>query len=72
MLLQTMIQQLMKSLVKLIRGALLPFSLGENELRDYGGWEMKSELSGQWLAHVIQTVRYAYWCFHVRCACVCF
>uniref|UniRef100_A0ACB8FCN0 Exocyst complex component 2 n=1 Tax=Sphaerodactylus townsendi TaxID=933632 RepID=A0ACB8FCN0_9SAUR len=54
---KTMIQQVMKSLVKLIRGALLPFSLGENELREYGGWEMKSELSGQWLPHVIQTVR---------------
>lgn len=52
-----MIQQVMKSLVKLIRGALLPFSLGESELREYGGWEMKSELSGQWLPHVIQTVR---------------
>ncbi|XP_053099804.1 exocyst complex component 2 isoform X2 [Hemicordylus capensis] len=52
-----MIQQVMKSLVKLIRGALLPFSLGESELREYGGWEMKSELSGQWLPHVIQTIR---------------
>ncbi|XP_048364225.1 exocyst complex component 2 [Sphaerodactylus townsendi] len=57
---KTMIQQVMKSLVKLIRGALLPFSLGENELREYGGWEMKSELSGQWLPHVIQTVRHSY------------
>ncbi|NXE26166.1 EXOC2 protein, partial [Ardeotis kori] len=52
-----MIQEVMNSLVKLIRGALLPFSLGEGELRQYGGWEMKSELSGQWLTHVIQTVR---------------
>ncbi|XP_015281329.1 PREDICTED: exocyst complex component 2, partial [Gekko japonicus] len=57
---KTMIQQVMKSLVKLIRGALLPFSLGENELREYGGWETKSELSGQWLPHVIQTVRLCY------------
>nr|XP_056710043.1 exocyst complex component 2 [Euleptes europaea] len=57
---KTMIQQVMKSLVKLIRGALLPFSLGENELREYGGWEMKSELSSQWLPHVIQTVRLSY------------
>ncbi|XP_066479614.1 exocyst complex component 2 [Tiliqua scincoides] len=57
---KTMIQQVMKSLVKLIRGALLPFSLGESELKEYGGWEMKSELSGQWLPHVIQTIRLTY------------
>uniref|UniRef100_A0A5F8HJA1 Exocyst complex component 2 n=1 Tax=Monodelphis domestica TaxID=13616 RepID=A0A5F8HJA1_MONDO len=55
-----MIQEVMYSLVKLIRGALLPFSLKEGELRQYGGWEMKSELSGQWLTHVIQTVRLTY------------
>ncbi|NXI43022.1 EXOC2 protein, partial [Galbula dea] len=52
-----MIQEVMQSLVKLIRGALLPFSLREGEAKHYGGWEMKSELSGQWLTHVIQTVR---------------
>ncbi|NXG41947.1 EXOC2 protein, partial [Psilopogon haemacephalus] len=52
-----MIQEVMHSLVKLIRGALLPFTLREGESREYGGWEMKSELSGQWLTHVIQTVR---------------
>ncbi|NXJ65749.1 EXOC2 protein, partial [Rostratula benghalensis] len=52
-----MIQEVMHSLVKLIRGALLPFTLREGESRQYGGWEMKSELSGQWLTHVIQTVR---------------
>ncbi|XP_025925651.1 exocyst complex component 2 isoform X1 [Apteryx rowi] len=52
-----MIQEVMHSLIKLIRGALLPFSLREGESRQYGGWEMKSELSGQWLTHVIQTVR---------------
>ncbi|KFP43620.1 Exocyst complex component 2, partial [Chlamydotis macqueenii] len=52
-----MIQEVMNCLVKLIRGALLPFSLREGESRQYGGWEMKSELSGQWLTHVIQTVR---------------
>ncbi|XP_071660633.1 exocyst complex component 2 isoform X2 [Patagioenas fasciata] len=54
---EKMIQEVMHSLVKLIRGALLPFSLREGESRQYGGWEMKSELSGQWLTHVIQTVR---------------
>ncbi|KAJ7338482.1 hypothetical protein JRQ81_012372 [Phrynocephalus forsythii] len=57
---KTMILQVMQSLVKLIRGALLPFSLGESELREYGGWEMKSELSSQWLAHIIQTIRLTY------------
>ncbi|OXB60555.1 hypothetical protein ASZ78_006139 [Callipepla squamata] len=54
---EKMIQEVMHSLEKLIRGALLPFSLKEGESRQYGGWEMKSELSGQWLTHVIQTVR---------------
>jgi exocyst complex component 2 len=52
-----MIQDVMHSLVKLIRGALLPLSIREGEGRQYGGWEVKSELSGQWLVHVIQTVR---------------
>ncbi|ETE71354.1 Exocyst complex component 2, partial [Ophiophagus hannah] len=55
-----MIQQVMQSQVKLIRGALLPFSLEENELKEYGGWDMKPELSSQWLPHVIQTVRLSY------------
>ncbi|XP_066578867.1 exocyst complex component 2 isoform X2 [Amia ocellicauda] len=55
-----MIQEVMHSLVKLIRGALLPSSLTELELRQYGGWEMKSELSGQWLTQVIHTVRVSY------------
>ncbi|OCT76374.1 exocyst complex component 2 [Xenopus laevis] len=52
-----MIQDVMQTLVKLIRGALLPFSLEEEELKHYGGWELKSELSGPWLTHVVQTVR---------------
>ncbi|XP_040138134.1 exocyst complex component 2 isoform X2 [Ictidomys tridecemlineatus] len=55
-----MIQEVMHSLVKLIRGALLPLSIREGEMRQYGGWEVKSELSGQWLAHVIQTIRLTY------------
>ncbi|XP_030066811.1 exocyst complex component 2 [Microcaecilia unicolor] len=55
-----MIQEVMQSLVKLIRGALLPFTLGEGELRQYGGWEMKSELSGVWLTHVVHTIRLSY------------
>jgi hypothetical protein len=52
-----MIQEVMHSLVKLIRGALLPLSLREGDGRQYGGWEVQAELSGQWLAHVIQTIR---------------
>ncbi|XP_039609362.1 exocyst complex component 2 isoform X1 [Polypterus senegalus] len=55
-----MIQEVMHSLVKLIRGALLPFSLSQLEQKQYGGWELKSELSGQWLTYVIHTVRSSY------------
>lgn len=55
-----MIQEIMYCLVKLIRGALLPLSIPEGGMRQYGGWEVKSELDGQWLAHVIQTVRLTY------------
>ncbi|KAM8789058.1 exocyst complex component 2 isoform 2-T2 [Rhynchonycteris naso] len=55
-----MIQEVMQCLVKLIRGALLPLSIPEGGVRAYGGWEMKSELSGQWLTHIIQTIRLTY------------
>ncbi|XP_078054600.1 exocyst complex component 2 [Mustelus asterias] len=55
-----MIQEVINSLVKLIRGALLPSSLAEVELRQYGGWEAKMELSGQWLTHIIHTMRINY------------
>ncbi|XP_037375060.1 exocyst complex component 2 isoform X3 [Talpa occidentalis] len=55
-----MIQEVMHCLVRLIRGALLPHSITEGGARLYGGWEVKSELSGQWLAHVIQTIRLTY------------
>uniref|UniRef100_A0A4W3JY28 Exocyst complex component 2 n=1 Tax=Callorhinchus milii TaxID=7868 RepID=A0A4W3JY28_CALMI len=55
-----MIQEVINSLVKLIRGALLPSSLQEVELRHYGGWETKTELPGQWLTHVIHTMRLNY------------
>ncbi|XP_058411379.1 exocyst complex component 2 isoform X1 [Diceros bicornis minor] len=55
-----MIQEVMHCLVKLIRGALLPLSIPEGGVRQYGGWEVKSELSGQWLTHVIQTMRLTY------------
>ncbi|XP_036926312.1 exocyst complex component 2 [Sturnira hondurensis] len=55
-----MIQEIMHCLVKLIRGALLPLSIPEGGVRQYGGWEVKSELEGQWLAHAIQTIRLTY------------
>ncbi|KAM9308773.1 exocyst complex component 2 [Gastrophryne carolinensis] len=55
-----MIQEVMQSLVKLIRGALLPFTLSETDIKLYGGWEVKTELSGPWLAHAVETVRVAY------------
>ncbi|KAM5267935.1 exocyst complex component 2 isoform 2-T2 [Hipposideros larvatus] len=55
-----MIQEVMHCLVKLVRGALLPLSIPEGGVRQYGGWEVKSELSGQWLIHVIQTMRLTY------------
>uniref|UniRef100_F7D521 Exocyst complex component 2 n=1 Tax=Equus caballus TaxID=9796 RepID=F7D521_HORSE len=55
-----MIQEVMHCLVKLVRGALLPLSISEGGARQHGGWEGKSELSGQWLAHVIQTMRLTY------------
>ncbi|XP_045045057.1 exocyst complex component 2 isoform X3 [Desmodus rotundus] len=55
-----MIQEIMHCLVKLIRGALLPLSIPEGGAGQYGGWEVKSELTGQWLAHVIQTIRLTY------------
>ncbi|XP_036376970.1 exocyst complex component 2 [Megalops cyprinoides] len=52
-----MIEEVTHRLVKLVRGALLPSSLSEAELRLYGGWEAKSKLSAQWLTQVIHTVR---------------
>ncbi|XP_070320251.1 exocyst complex component 2 isoform X2 [Odocoileus virginianus] len=52
-----MIQEVMQCLVKLVRGALLPLGAAEGGGRQHGGWEAKAELSGQWLAHVIQTLR---------------
>ena len=50
----------MHCLVKLIRGALLPPSAAEGGVRPGTGREVKAELSGQWLAHVIQTLRLTY------------
>ncbi|XP_077125894.1 exocyst complex component 2 [Ranitomeya variabilis] len=55
-----MIQEVMQCLVKLIRGALLPTTLSQDDLSIYGGWGPKADLSGPWLAHVVQTVRHTY------------
>ncbi|XP_004466922.1 exocyst complex component 2 [Dasypus novemcinctus] len=55
-----MIQEIMHSLVKLIRGALLPLSIREAEARQYGGWGVRADLPGEWLAHVVQTGRLTY------------
>ncbi|XP_062858410.1 exocyst complex component 2 [Trichomycterus rosablanca] len=52
-----MIEEVTRHLVQLVRGALLPASLSENERRIYGGWNMKTPLNGVWLTQVIHTVR---------------
>ncbi|RXN26583.1 Exocyst complex component 2 [Labeo rohita] len=52
-----MIEEVTRRLVKLVRGALLPSSLTEQQLRQYGGWDTKTPLSGAWLTQVIHTVR---------------
>ncbi|KAL1022702.1 hypothetical protein UPYG_G00031250 [Umbra pygmaea] len=52
-----MIEEMTHRLVKLVRGALLPSTLTEPELRLYGGWERTTELTGAWLTQVIHTVR---------------
>uniref|UniRef100_A0A8C7HI31 Exocyst complex component 2 n=1 Tax=Oncorhynchus kisutch TaxID=8019 RepID=A0A8C7HI31_ONCKI len=55
-----MIEEVTHRLVKLVRGALLPSTLTELELRLYGGWENKTELTGPWLTQVIHIVRYGH------------
>ncbi|KAJ8790637.1 hypothetical protein J1605_004610 [Eschrichtius robustus] len=57
---EKMIQEVMHCLVKLLRGALLPLSDAEGGGRQCRGWEVKAELSGQGLAHAIQTLRLTY------------
>uniref|UniRef100_A0A8C2C4E0 Exocyst complex component 2 n=1 Tax=Cyprinus carpio TaxID=7962 RepID=A0A8C2C4E0_CYPCA len=52
-----MIEEVTRRLVQLVRGALLPSSLTELQLRQYGGWDTKTPLSGAWLTQVIHTVR---------------
>ncbi|KAM7012187.1 exocyst complex component 2 isoform 1-T1 [Tautogolabrus adspersus] len=52
-----MIEEMTHRLVKLVRGALLPSTLPQGELNLYGGWENKTELTGNWLTQIIHTVR---------------
>ncbi|KAG7316538.1 hypothetical protein KOW79_020079 [Hemibagrus wyckioides] len=52
-----MIEEVTRRLVQLVRGALLPSSLSESELRVYGGWNTKAPLTGAWLTQIIHTVR---------------
>ncbi|KAG5849851.1 hypothetical protein ANANG_G00076090, partial [Anguilla anguilla] len=54
---KVMIEEVTHRLVKLVRGALLPATLSEPDLRVFGGWEAKTVLTGQWLTQVIHTVR---------------
>ncbi|XP_051954659.1 exocyst complex component 2 [Xyrauchen texanus] len=52
-----LIEEVTRRLVQFVRGALLPSSLNDLELRQYGGWDNKTPLSGAWLTQVIHTVR---------------
>ncbi|KAK2864111.1 hypothetical protein Q7C36_003265 [Tachysurus vachellii] len=52
-----MIEEVIRRLVQLVRGALLPGSLSESELRVYGGWYTRGPLTGAWLTQIIHTVR---------------
>ncbi|KAA0708629.1 Exocyst complex component 2 [Triplophysa tibetana] len=54
---KSMIEEVTRRLVQLVRGALLPSSLTEMELRLYGGWDTKNPLRGAWLTQAIHTVR---------------
>ncbi|XP_056620921.1 exocyst complex component 2 [Triplophysa dalaica] len=54
---KSMIEEVTRRLVQLVRGALLPSSLTEMELRRYGGWDTKNPLRGAWLTQAIHTVR---------------
>nr|XP_045245797.1 LOW QUALITY PROTEIN: exocyst complex component 2-like [Macaca fascicularis] len=38
----------------------VPLSIRDGEAKQYRGWEVKCELSGEWLAHAIQTVRFTH------------
>uniref|UniRef100_W5KFD3 Exocyst complex component 2 n=1 Tax=Astyanax mexicanus TaxID=7994 RepID=W5KFD3_ASTMX len=52
-----MIEEVTRRLVQLVRGALLPGTLREDQRRLYGGWDTKTPLTGTWLTQVIHTIR---------------
>lgn len=52
-----MIEEVTRRLVQLVRGALLPSSLREDQRRLFGGWDTKTPLTGAWLTQVIHTIR---------------
>ncbi|KAI4881279.1 hypothetical protein NFI96_032540 [Prochilodus magdalenae] len=52
-----MIEEVTRHLVQLVRGALLPTTLPQEQRRLYGGWDTKTILTGAWLTQVIHTVR---------------
>lgn len=54
---QKMIEEMTHRLVKLVRGALLPTTLPKSEQNVYGGWDNKTNLSGNWLTQIMHTVR---------------
>lgn len=54
---QKMIEEMTHRLVKLVRGALLPSTLPKSEQNLYGGWDNKTDLSGNWLTQIMHTVR---------------
>lgn len=54
---QKMIEEMTHRLVKLVRGALLPTTLPKSEQNLYGGWDNKTDLSGDWLTQIMHTIR---------------
>ncbi|KAL6486442.1 hypothetical protein MHYP_G00058340 [Metynnis hypsauchen] len=52
-----MIEEVTRRLVQLVRGALLPTTLPQDQRRLYGGWDTKTILTGAWLTQVIHTIR---------------
>lgn len=55
---QKMIEEMTHRLVKLVRGALLPTTLPKSEQNLYGGWDNKTDLSGDWLTQIMHTIRW--------------
>uniref|UniRef100_A0AAR2KXX9 Exocyst complex component 2 n=1 Tax=Pygocentrus nattereri TaxID=42514 RepID=A0AAR2KXX9_PYGNA len=52
-----MIEEVTRRLVQLVRGALLPTTLPQEQRRLYGGWDTKTIHPGAWLTQVIHTIR---------------